>query len=138
MRLKSDSFYPGSYYHLYNHAAQNTLLYRDDEDYEKCLSLVKLHLSSSDFSVVSFCLMPNHYHFLIRQNSECPVFYPMNRIWFSYSKYYNKRYQGMGSIFAGRLQHILIDKEIYLHRLIVYIHLNPVSVNEVKKLVLLR
>jgi hypothetical protein len=35
----------------------------------------------------------------------------------------------MGSIFAGRLQHILIDKEIYLHRLIVYIHLNPVFAN---------
>ncbi len=127
MRVKATEFLPGNFYHIYNHAAQNLLLFRDGEDYSKCLSLMHKYLHSPDFSMVAFCLMPNHYHIFIRQNGECPIYLIMNKIWFSYSKYYNAKYGGKGSIFAGKTQHKLVDKDIYLLRLSAYIHQNPVS-----------
>lgn len=127
MRIKSTQFLPGHFYHIYNHAAQNSLLFRDAEDYRICLGLMREHLDSPDFSMVAFCLMPNHYHILIRQNGECPIYLIMNKIWFRYSKYYNKKFAGRGSIFAGKAQHKLVDKDEYLMRLIAYIHLNPVA-----------
>jgi len=127
MRIKSTEFQPGGFYHIYNHAAQGMLLFRDSDDYQKCLSLMQTHLSSPDYSMVTFCLMPNHYHFFLRQNGECPAYVIMNKIWFSYSKYYNLKYGGKGSIFAGKTQHKHVDKDIYLLRLSAYIHQNPVS-----------
>ncbi len=127
MRIKSTQFLPGHFYHIYNHAAQNSLLFRDAEDYKVCLGLIEKYLNGSDFSMVAFCLMPNHYHIFIRQNGECPIYLIMNKVWFRYSKYFNKKYAGKGSIFAGKAQHKLVDKDEYLLRLSAYIHLNPVS-----------
>jgi len=133
MRIKSTQFQPGSFFHIYNHAAQNSLLFRDDQDYRICLNLMKEYLGGPDISVVAFCLMPNHYHILIRQNGECPAYLLMNKIWFRYSKYFNKKYAGKGSIFAGKAQHKLVDKQEYLMRLSAYIHLNPVSAGMTEK-----
>ncbi len=127
MRVSANQFEPGYFYHIYNHAAQNLILFKDADDYRLCMSLIRMYLQSSDFMVASFSLMPNHYHFLIKQNSERPIYDAMNKIWFRYSKYYNKKYQGKGSIFAAKAQHKLVDKEAYLLFLIAYIHLNPVS-----------
>jgi len=127
MRIKATYFQPGNYYHIYNHAAQKLLLFRDTEDYRKCLSIMNTYLKSPDFSMVAFCLMPNHYHFFIRQNGECPIYLIMGKIWFQYSRYYNKKYGGKGSIFAGKLQHKHVDKDEYLLSLSAYIHQNQVT-----------
>ena len=127
MRIKATDFLQGHYYHIYNHASQNLLLYRDAEDYQNCLSLMNKYLNSPDFSMVAFCLMPNHYHLFIRQNGECPIYLIMNKIWFRYSKFYNGKYGGKGSIFAEKTQHKHVDKDIYLLRLSAYIHQNPVT-----------
>ncbi|PKN72006.1 MAG: hypothetical protein CVU50_08950 [Candidatus Cloacimonetes bacterium HGW-Cloacimonetes-3] len=132
MRVKAVEFISACYYHIYNHASQSLLLFRDAEDYRKCLSLMTKYLDSTSFSMVAFCLMPNHYHFLIRQNGEYPIYQSMSKIWFSYSMYYNGKYGGKGSIFAGKTQHKHVDKDIYLLRLSAYIHQNPVSAGFVK------
>ncbi|MDD2229724.1 MAG: transposase [Candidatus Cloacimonetes bacterium] len=127
MRIKSTDFIPANYYHIYNRAAQSLLLFKNAEDYQKCLSLMNRYMDSPDFSMVAFCLMPNHYHFFMHQNGECPIYMIMNKIWFSYSKYYNRKYGGKGSIFAGKTQHKHVDKDAYLLRLPAYIHQNPVT-----------
>jgi len=89
--------------------------------------MIHEYLDSPDFSMVSFCLMPNHYHIFIRQNGECPIYLIMNKIWFKYAKYYNKKYEGKGSIFAGKSQHKPVESDNYLLALAAYIHLNPVN-----------
>ena len=127
MRVAAKQFEQGSFFHIYNHAAQGMDLFRDEADYSLCMSMISLYLKSDDFTVASFCLMPNHYHFLIRQNADCPIYYIMNKIWFRYSKYLNKKYRGRGSVFAAKAQHKWVDQEAYLLFLIAYIHLNPVA-----------
>ena len=127
MRIKSVQFEPGKFYHIYNHAAQNSLLFREAGDYAECLGLMSEYFNTKDFSMVAFCLMPNHYHIFIRQNGECPIYLIMSKLWFRYSKYYNRKYSGKGSVFSGKAQHKLVDREEYLLRLSAYIHLNPVS-----------
>jgi len=127
MRVNASDFLPGRYFHIYNHAAQGLQLFRDSADYRICLRIIHDYLDSPDFSMISFCLMPNHYHFFIRQNGECPIYLIMNKIWFRYSRYYNKKYEGHGSIFAGKSQHKTVESDNYLLSLTAYIHLNPMN-----------
>ncbi|MCB5267802.1 MAG: transposase [Candidatus Cloacimonetes bacterium] len=127
MRIPHDQFKQGNTYHLYNHAVFGSLLFKDNADYKICLKLIKEHHDCRSFAIMALCLMPNHYHILIKQLSETPPFEFMNKVWLRYAKYYNKRYARHGSIFAGKAQHKLVDYEVYMAQLIAYIHNNPVS-----------
>lgn len=127
MRVSSNMFISGRYYHIYNHASQNNLLFRDEADYHECIRLMDKYIVKDYISSVAICLMPNHYHFLFRQNSELPIYILLNKLWWAYSRYYNQKYMGKGSIFASKMQHIVVDKENYLCQLVGYIHLNPVK-----------
>ncbi len=132
MRLKSEEFTKGQYYHLFNHSITEQFLFRDKEDYLTCLALIKRFYNQNDYSILAYCLMPNHYHFLIYQNTDFPIYTYFNKIWNNYSRYYNKKYNRHGTLFAGKLQHIGIKNSIHLVYLCAYIHLNPVHANLVK------
>jgi len=71
--------------------------------------------------------MPNHYHLLVRQNSEIPISKWLQRIFNGYSQAINKQEQRTGTLFEGRPKHILIDSDKYLLDIIAYIHYNPVA-----------
>ena len=132
MRIKAEEFTAGQYYHIYNHACGKELLFQDEEDYLKCLALIERYYFAADYRIICYCLMPNHYHFLIHQISDIPAYMYFNKIWFSYSKYFNQKYSRKGSIFGGRLQHIGIRSNEYLMRLCAYIHRNPLEAKLVR------
>ncbi len=132
MRLKAEEFSQGQYYHLYNHSVSEQLLFQDSEDYLKCLSLFKRYYNTKDYSILAYCLMPNHYHILIYQKTDYPIYTYFENIWSKYSRYYNNRYKRKGTLFAGKLQHIGIRKLQHLLHLCAYIHLNPVKANLVE------
>lgn len=133
MRLKSEEFVPGQYYHLYNHAVAGQLLYRDEADYLQCLNLIKRYYNSLDYSILAYCLMPNHYHFLVYQKADYPVYRYFEQIWNKYSRYYNHKYARKGTLFAGKLQHVGVTQAEHLLHLCAYIHLNPVKANLVSQ-----
>ncbi len=78
--------------------------------------------------------MPNHYHFLFRQDGEIGISILMQRLFNRYSKAYNKRYGRTGTLFEARFKAILVEDENYLLHLCRYIHGNPVKAGLVKKL----
>jgi putative transposase len=132
MRLKAEEFVSGQYYHVYNHSVADQILFKDEEDYHKCLSIVKRYYNAIDYSIIAYCLMPNHFHFLLYQKNNIPFYRHFEHLWYSYTCFYNKKYQRQGTLFAGKLQHIGIREEAYLLRLCAYIHLNPVKASLVK------
>ena len=127
MRIKQEELFAGGYYHLFNHAAGDNCLFGDTDDYVRCLTTIKRYLQTHPFDVIAYCLMPNHYHFLLRQTCDTPLIQPVNLIWASYSRYYNKKYHSWGSIFRGRLQHHAIIDSRTLLQICVYIHRNPLE-----------
>lgn len=76
--------------------------------------------------------MPNHYHFILRQDSEISIGYFIQSIFNSYSKAFNKRYKRSGTLFEGPFQAKHINKQEYLIHLCRYIHRNPVDAGLVK------
>ncbi len=129
MRCLHEDFVEGAIFHIYNHAIDDYDLFYDDEDYDFFLSIIDKNLKKVPASIYAYCLMPNHYHYLIRQNSEVQVYRLFNYVFVRYAIYFNKKYKRRGPIFRSALQHKIIDSDIYLLQLSKYIFMNPVRAN---------
>ncbi len=126
MRCLNDDFTSGSVFHIYNHAIDDQLLFYDDQDYEFFQIALSTQLEKIPASIIAYCLMPNHYHFLIRQDDEEKIYKIFNYAFVSYARYYNRKYERKGRIFRSPLQHKIVKDRTYLIQLCKYIHLNPV------------
>jgi REP element-mobilizing transposase RayT len=118
---------PGGYYHFYNRGAHGVSIFREPENYLFVLQRIKQYSRAFHLTVIAYCLMPNHYHLLVRQNGEMPAGLLPQRVFNSYTKAYNKRYGHSGTLFEHRYQAKQVTDETYLIHLCRYIHANPVK-----------
>jgi len=120
-------FLPNHYYHIYNRGAAQRSIFHGDRDYRHLLTLVKRFLERLDLSLLAYCLMPNHYHWLVRQNGRIPARLLPQKVWKSYANTFNHRYGRSGTLFEGRYKAKHVGNDTYLRHLCRYIHLNPVK-----------
>ena len=120
-------FEKGCYYHIYNRGANRETIFREDENYLFLLKRLSEQVMKKKISVIAYCLMTNHYHFLLRQDSDAAISELIQAIFNSYSKAFNKKYNRSGTLFEGRFKSIHVDKENYLIYLCRYIHRNPLE-----------
>lgn len=80
--------------------------------------------------LVCFCLMPNHYHLLLRQRGDDGVSLFMQKIGTAYTMYFNEKYQRSGVLFQGKYKAIHVPRDRYFLPLSRYIHLNPLDMIE--------
>jgi putative transposase len=126
-------FIPNGYYHIYNRGAHQTDIFRSDSDYVFLLKKLKELVTHYKISVIAYCLMSNHYHFLLRQNGEFEISVFMQALFNSYSKTFNTKYQHSGTLFEGPYKAIAVDSGPYLLHLCRYIHRNPLEASMVVK-----
>ncbi|MCX6704229.1 MAG: transposase [Candidatus Woesebacteria bacterium] len=143
----------GGFYHIYNRGVEKRIIFEDEQDYKVFLKNLKEILSppdpsaantifslrgqsykavktplknySKEIDLCAYCLMPNHFHLLIKQMKRTSLEGFMRALMTRYSMYFNKRYDRVGSLFQGRYKAVLVENEIYLLHLSKYIHLNP-------------
>jgi putative transposase len=127
MRCKTEHFVSGNYFHFYNKTLDHRLLFYDASDYEDFIKIFRSKISKIPASIFAYCLMPNHFHFLLRQDSDNKLFHIFNYALISYVQRYNKKYGRKGPLFQSPLQHILVTNQEYMLQLCKYIHLNPVK-----------
>ena len=120
-------FAPGCYYHLYNRGAHRNSIFLNDDDYTAFLVRLKKSTILHDTVVIAYCLMPNHFHLLVRQETEDKSGLAVQHTCNGYAQLYNRRHQHSGTLFQGRFQRILVDDDEYLRHLCRYIHTNPVK-----------
>ena len=146
------NFAPGSYFHLYNRGNGKQDIFLDKQDYTffmnrliEALFPLLASLNSIDghhqgaghspykrkmlpegvFELICFCLMPNHFHLLIKQITELPISMLISKVCTSYSKYFNKKYDRVGHVFQDQFRSILVENNSYALWLSAYIHQNP-------------
>ena len=119
-------FYQGTYSHIYNRGNGKQKIFLDRTDYIFYLKKLREFKQKQKVSIICYCLMPNHIHLLIRQDSEIPIYKFVLSLHTSYSMYYNKKYDRVGHLFQGRFKQKNITEDEYLLQLAGYIHLNPV------------
>jgi len=127
MARRNVPFLPNQYYHIYNRGAHRIDIFRNDADYTFLLKQVKKHAEKYAISIIAYCLMHNHYHFLLRQNSDIQISKFMQAVFNVYSKAFNSKYQHSGTLFEGPFRAIHIDRMEYLLHLCRYIHRNPLQ-----------
>lgn len=147
-------FAPGEIFHLYNRGVGKMNIYRDKEDYGFFLlrlkeslfpdlvdrsKLSKLErkrkiLPPNSFDLICYCLMPNHFHLLIKQRTDLPISKLISKVCTSYSLYFNKKYDRVGALYQDQFKSVLISGNEQLLWTSLYIHKNPLEAGLVSDL----
>ena len=95
---------------------------------------MKKTIAKSGINIIAFCLMPNHYHFLVQQITDKPVSSWTKFLFNSYVQIVNHRENRKGTLFEGKVQPKVITDDNYLIHIIQYIHYNPVAAKLVESI----
>ena len=80
--------------------------------------------------LTSFCLMPNHFHLIVKEVEENGIARYMQRVLNSYTKYFNTKYNKSGHLFQGPYKAVHVKNNTQLLYLSSYIHRNPREIKE--------
>jgi putative transposase len=132
-----------AYYHVYNRGVEKRIIFQDDQDYVMFLGLLKRHLSRKSqedkkgsvyesyagrVELLSYCLMPNHFHLLFYLNNDIKsISELMRKVCGTYTQYFNKKYDRVGPLFQGVYKASQITNDPYLLHITRYIHRNPID-----------
>ena len=129
MPYRESIFSKNNFLHVYCRGNEKRNIFLDKRDYQRFIERMALYRKIHQISIICYCLMPNHFHLILRQNTKQVVSKFMHRLTVSYSMYFNKRYARVGHLFQGRFQAKYIMKDEYLLYLSRYIHLNPIKIH---------
>lgn len=152
--MQKPSFVNDAIYHIYNRGVEKRNIFGDDKDrfrfvhdlfeFNDTKPALNLNYYFGKQSmevepqytrkprkllveILAFCLMPNHYHLLLRQKLENGIITFMQKLGTGYTMYFNQKYERVGSLFQGRFKAVLVNKDAHLLYLPHYIHLNPLD-----------
>ena len=146
---------PGNIYHMFNRAVGNEKLFRQRDNYLYFLLKYAAHVNEV-CDTYCYCLLPNHFHLLIRIKEEAQIAACFEKVknkkppqycngafnefiierfsnWLNgYTKAFNKMYERKGSLFIDYTKRVRIDKDEGFSKVIHYVHANAVHHSLVK------
>ncbi len=120
--------YEGAWYHAMNRGRAREVIFPDDVAYAAFLTTLAEAVARFRIEVHAYCLMPNHYHLLIR-TPHANLSRAMRQIDGLYTQRHNQLAGTDGPLFRGRYKAIVVDADAYLLNVSRYIHCNPVEAN---------
>ncbi len=141
------SFAEDSYYHVYNRGVEKRKIFLDDQDYNMFLYYLSIYLLPleqllelypkfplrlypknlhGEVELLSYALMPNHFHLLLKQRRIDGVSKLLKQVTNGYTLYFNNKYERVGGLVQGRFKAVGIESDELLLHVFRYIHLNPV------------
>ncbi|HYE38264.1 transposase [Methylocaldum sp.] len=125
---KSRNYYQNSFHHVYNRGANKESIFFEHENYTYFLDRMKEYSRRFEISILSFCLMQNHFHMFLKQTSNnFSISQFLSSLLNSYVKSINKKYQRSGTLFEGKTKSKEIKDNAYFIWVIKYILENPVK-----------
>jgi putative transposase len=166
MPVRSTPLITGEIYHVFNKTIDSTNLFNKKSDYNRFLFTLSFNqytnypVKLSRFNqlpletrnkiietlrlqnkhivnVVAYCLMPNHFHLVLKQLSDDGIKKYISTVSNSYSHYFNTKNDRKGPVFSGRFKAVRIESEEQLQHVVRYVHLNPLTSYIVKNMDLL-
>jgi putative transposase len=100
----------------------------------QAVKLLRLNNFFDTISLITHCLMPNHFHFLIRQIDADAIDRFMNSLCTRYTMYFNRKYKRIGPLFQSVYKAVMVTTDEQLKYLTRYIHRNPITKDLNKKI----
>ncbi len=144
MPIRTTPLANGEYYHIINRGVAQIPIFLNARDYQRFIETFTYYMngkittrySLSDnkpkhdpanqiVEVVNYCLMPNHFHFLLKQNEDEGIRNFIRKATNSYAKYFNIKRKRKGPLFEGTFKAVRVATNEQLLHLSRYIHLNP-------------
>lgn len=144
-------FVNGEIYHVLNRGVEKRTIFEGKADYFRFISclyelndknLVKIGKKRTDpvgaekankeslVEIIAFCLMPNHYHLILRQLVDNGTSFFMKKLGNGYVGYFNKKHERVGPLFQGRFKAVHIKTDDQLINTVCYVFTNPVELLE--------
>lgn len=141
MSIRKHEFSPGEIFHCYNRGVDKRVIFNDSQDYSYFMKMLKLFNTSEvagklrllehkqpidpPVTILAFCLLPNHYHLILRCNEiENGLSKYMQRLGGGYTMYFNNKYMRSGSLFQGKFKAKHTDTDEYLKHVLAYVAYN--------------
>lgn len=149
------NFAENCFYHVFNRGVEKRTIFLDEQDYRiflYYLSIYSLPLDKvvlkypnlplrlqsknlhDEINIISYCLMPNHFHLLLQQLTVDGVSKLLKQLTNAYTFYFNQKYQRVGGLVQGSFKAALIETDDILLHISRYIHLNPLMAEIVDNL----
>ncbi len=143
-------------YHIYNRGVDKREIFLNGQDCRVFLYYLKFYLSSpetltddtfltpkmlykiqnlnlsKEVDLLSFALMPNHFHIQVRQYTKYGIEKLTRRILTAYAQYFNRQYKRIGTLFESTYKGVLLQTEEQFLYLSSYIHRNPMRLRSPK------
>jgi REP element-mobilizing transposase RayT len=119
--------FDGAWHHVMNRGTNHQRVFFNTADGRRFLALLEDGTQQFGIEIHAFCLMPNHFHLLVR----CPdggLSSFMHWLTSRYVQQLNFRLDRDGPIFRGRFRSVVVDSELYVARAGRYIHRNPIDI----------
>lgn len=132
-----DKIESDKYYHIFNQANGMIDIFQESRNYPFFINKMEKHLTPV-CEIIAFCLMKNHFHLVIKTKQEIEelkISRAFANLFIGYAKAYNKVYNRSGSLFKKPFKRKLIESEVYLKNVILYVHCNPVKDGFVEDLI---
>lgn len=124
--MKYEKVAPGYTYHIYNQGNNGNSIFFEARNYGYFLELLKKYILPIT-QIYAYCLLTNHFHLLLRINDDVDdvkCAQSFSNFFNAYAKAINKSQERTGSLFKRKFARIRVENELYLKRLVLYIHTN--------------
>ena len=135
----------GEYYHIFNRGVAKMDIFKNSYDFQRFLKTMlyyqilgpkprfslftpttnTLDKNKKIVEIICYCLMPNHFHFLLKQLIDGGITEFISKLSNSFTKYFNTKRRRVGPLLQGEFKSVLIESNEQLLHLSRYIHLNP-------------
>lgn len=150
------------YYHIFNRGIERRIFFTNRWEYQRAIELINYYryenhnvryskylnmpieqrkeimknmekINKRIVDIIAYCLMPNHFHFLIKQIADNGISTFIANFTNSYTKYFNTKHERNGTLLQGPFKAVFVETDEQLMHLSRYIHLNPLFQNIVKE-----
>lgn len=153
---RKTAFAEGEYYHVYSRGVEKRKIFMGVKDYQRFVALLYIMNQNAPFrmenflrdkqnnlrsifeekreknlvSILSYCLMPNHFHLILYEHTEGGISKFMGKLLTAYSMYFNTKYKRSGPLFTHPFRSEHLSNESQYMYIFSYVHLNPLSIFE--------
>jgi putative transposase len=152
MDIRIQNLEPDHFYHIYNRGIDGDIVFQENDNYLFFMTQFLKYLSKV-CDLYAYCLMSNHFHFVIKIKSQKELLdfseqknkkisktglhsveniasKQLSKFISSYTQAYNKVYKRHGPLFESPFKRKRIDSEQYLKNVIIYVHQNPIDIKK--------